>query len=338
MEIQPITTGAVVTDPSPDLFTVLASDGSADPSGDPGLSRERAVELFEAMVTTRVVGARLSALAAEGRIGLFPSASGAEAAVVGAASVLRDRDWLFPTYGDFGAALVRGASVAQLAARALGGASDPLKGRDVPAAFSSRALRIASSGAGPANRLPHAVGLAWAAAQRGEELVSAAFFDAAEVDAADFHTGLNFAGVMRAPVLFVCRAPRGAAGAAEHAVAYGLPAVRCDGSDLLAVVRALGDAMDRAASGGGATVLDLVIGGPDDALDRARKHLVRLGAWDDAKERALVKRIEEQLASVVAAGASEPALRTIFDDVFAEAPPALEAQHAALVRGPRPRG
>lgn len=338
MEIQPIRTGAVVSEPSPDLFTVLTSDGSADPTGDPGLSRERVVGLFEAMITTRTVGARLGALAAEGTIGLFPSAPGTEAAVVGAASVLREHDWLFPAYGDFGAALVRGATVAQLGARALGGARDPLEGRDVPAAFSSRALRIASSGAGPANRLPHAVGVAWAAAQRGEDVVSAAFFDAAEVDAADFHTGLNFAGVMRAPVLFVCRVPSGAPGAAEHAVAYGLPAVRCDGSDLLAVVRAIGDAMDRARSGGGATVLDLVIGGPDDALDRARTHLVRLGAWTEEAERALVKRVEEQLASVIAAGAGKPPLHTIFDGVFAKAPPALEAQQAALVRGPRPRG
>lgn len=333
MDIQPIDSGGA--EAVSDLFTVLASDGSVDPSGDPRLPVERVVGLLEAMITTRVIGARLGALAEDGTIGLFPSTLGMEAAIVGASAALREHDWLFPTYGDFGAALVRGASVPELAARALGGASDPLEGRDVPAAFSSRALRIASSGAGPANRLPHAVGLAWAAAQRGEDLVGAAFFDAAEVDAADFHTGLNFAGVMRAPVLFVCRVPSGQEGAAEHAVAYGLPAVRCDGSDVLAVVRAVTDALDHAASGGGATVIDLVVGGADDAIDRAKKHLTRLGAWDEAHERALVARVEEQLASAITTGRGEPPLRTIFDDVYATRTPELDRQQAAAARGPR---
>jgi len=333
MDIQPIDSGSA--EAVSDLLKVLASDGTADPSKDPRLPTERVAGLLEQMITTRVVGERLSALAEQGRIGLFPHTSGLEAAIVGATAVLRENDWLFPAYGDAGAALVRGASVADIAARALGGANDPLKGRDVPAVFSSRALRIASIGAGPANRLPHAVGLAWAAAQRGDDVVSAAFFDAPEVDAADFHTGLNFAGVMRAPVLFVCRVREGELGAADHAVAYGLASARCDGSDVLAVVRTLSDALERAASGGGATVIDLVVGGPDDAIARARKHLVRLGAWDEARESALVKRVEEQLASAIASGGGEPSLRTIFDDVYAELPPELERQKAAAMRGPR---
>lgn len=325
MEIQRIEPGAATA--TSDLLTVLSSDGSAHPDRDPGLPRERVIRLFEAMLTTRIVGAQLWELSASGEIGLFPNARGMEAAIVGATSVLREQDWLFPTYADSGAALVRGASIEDLAARAIGGASDRLKGRDVPAAFAARALRIASTGAGPANRLPHAVGVAWAAAQRGEPLVSAAFFDDVEIDAADFHTGLNFAGVMRAPVLFVCRT-RGEHGAAEHAVAYGLPAVRCDGSDVLAVVRAVGEAHQRALAGEGATVLDLVIGEPDDALDRARAHLVRLGAWDDAAEQALTERVEGELGRALdaARAAGTAPLRTIFDDVYAEAPPQLSQQ------------
>lgn len=333
MDIQPIDSGSA--EPVSDIVRVLGNDGAADPSTDPRLERDRVVGLFEQMITSRVVGTRLAALAEEGRIGFFPNRRGMEAAIVGATAVLREQDWLFPAYGDAGAALVRGATVSELAARALGGANDPLAGREVPAVFSSRALRIASIGAGPANRLPHAVGVAWAAAQRGDDVVSAVFFDAPEVDAADFHTGLNFAGVMAAPVLFVCRVRQGEKGAAQHAVAYGIASARCDGSDVLAVVRTLTEALERAASGGGATVVDLVVGSADEALERARKHVVRLGAWDEARESALVERVEQQLASAIASGDGEPALRTIFDDVYAELPPELERQRAEATRASR---
>lgn len=339
MEIQPVDPSGADAAHASALLTVLASDGSADPANDPRLSRERVVHLFESMLTARLVGERFGALATDGTIGFFPSARGMEAAIAGATCALREHDWIFPTYDDWGAALARGASIATLAHRAFGGSSDPLSGRDVPAAFASRALRIASTGAAPANRLPHAVGFAWAARQRGEDLVAAAFLDGAEVDAADFHTGLNFAGVMRAPVVFVCRVRAGEEGAAGHAIAYGLASVRCDGSDVLAVVRAVSEARERAAQGH-PSVIDLVIGEQDEALARARAHLVRMGAWDEAREQALAKRVEDELAAGIAdaSRAGAPPLRSIFDDVFATTTPELEQQYGALARSPRPRG
>ncbi len=321
-----------------ELITVLRPDASADPERDPKLGRERSVELYEAMLRTRVAGERLGALSESGRIGFFPFAPGTEAAVVGATFALREPDWIFPTQGDFGAALARGLSLDALARRAFGGADDPLKGHVLPGGMASRSLRIGSASAPAATHLPHAVGVAWSAQKSGEDSASAAFFDACEIDAADFHTGLNFAGVMRAPVLFLCRTRAGEASAAEHAIAYGLSSMRVDGSDALAVVRAVGDALDRALEGEGATVIDLVIGEPDEAMDRARAHLVRIGAWSDDRERAAKKSVEDELARAIdaASRAGAPAPDTIFEDVFARPAPELERQRSALTRGPRP--
>lgn len=320
------------------LLSVLRDDGSADPAADPSLGVERVVALYEGMLRARVVGERLAALADAGRVGVLPRRLGSEAAVVGATLALREQDWVFPTLSDVGAALARGMSLETLAHRVLGSARDPLKGRDVPGGISARSLRIASASAPAATHLPQAVGFAWAARQRGEDLVTAAFFDAPEIDAADFHTGLNFAGVMKAPTLFVCRMREGEESAADRAIAYGLPALRCDGSDVLAVVRAVREAVDRAVEGHGATVIDLVLGAPDDALRRTRAHLERHGAWDDARERALRARVDEALTQALEVAQREgpPPPRTLFEDVYERPPPALERQRAELTSGPRP--
>jgi pyruvate dehydrogenase E1 component alpha subunit len=337
MDIQSVDGGGGAAHESA-LLSVLREDGSADPAVDPALSLDRVVAIYESMLRARVVSEQLAALAATGRVGFLPPSVGAEAAVVGATVALREQDWVFPTLGDLGAALTRGLSFDALAQRVLGGARDPLKGREMPGGLSARELRIASAGATAANHLPHAVGFAWAARQRGEDLVTAAFFDAPEIDAADFHTGLNFAGVMKASTVFVCRVRAGEESAAERAVAYGVASARCDGSDLLAVIRTVGEAVDRAVEGRGATVIDLVLGEPSDALRRTRAYLERLGAWDEGRERARRSQVEDELTRAVEVAAREghPPPRTLFDDVYARPLPELERQRAELTSGPRP--
>jgi TPP-dependent pyruvate/acetoin dehydrogenase alpha subunit len=334
MDVSPIET-APVSEP----LSVIRDDGSADPKVDPRIDGEEARALYASMLVTRVVDERIAALGEAGVVGFLPRATGREAALVGTLAGLEGGDWLFPTHADWAAALQRGMSLASFVHRVFGDAEDALKGRDMPGGLSARALRIASVSAPAGTHLPHAVGLAWAARQRGDDLVSAALFDAPEVDAADFHTGLNFAGVMKTPTLFVCRVREGEAGAAEHAIAYGLAQARCDGSDLLAVVRTLRGARARAASGEGATVIDLVLGGDDDAMRRTRAYLDTLGGFTDEDERALRARTEEQLAAAIesASRTSPPSLETLFDDVYAALPPHLEAERQALLRGPRAR-
>lgn len=295
------------------------------------LDPDRTVELYRSMLRARVIDARLRALGEEGRIGFLPSTEGREAAVIGALAGLDDGDWVFPTVHDWAAALHRGMSVSTFVSRVFGNAADPLLGRDMPGGLSAKGQHIASVSAPAATHLPHAVGVAWAARQRGEPLVSAAFFEGREVDAADFHTGLNFAGVMKAPTLFLCRLREGEEGAAEHAVAYGLDHVSCDGSDLPAVYAAVADAAARARRGLGATVVDLVLG--DDPIERTRGALVGLGAWSDARDAELTEATENELASAIdaAARAGEPSLRSLFDDVFEALPPHLEAQRDAAL-------
>lgn len=285
---------------------------------------ETSVELFAAMLRARIVDERLAALGDAGVIGFMPRSIGREAALFGTVAALEEGDWIFPTHYDWTVSIARNMSIATLIHRVVGNGLDPLKGHDMPSGLSARAHRIASVSAPAATHLPHAVGVAIAARQRGEDVVSVALFDALEVDAADFHSGLNFAGVMQAPTLFVCRVREGEDGAAEHAAAYGLAADRCDGSDVSAVIRAVGDARRRAGDGEGATVIDVTLGA--DPIEVAR---ARLGAfWTAEREDTLRSRTEDELSSAIDAAASvgDPSLRSLFDDVYAELPPHLRAQ------------
>lgn len=285
---------------------------------------EASVELFEAMLRLRVVDERFAALGEAGRLGFLPRGLGREAALIGTVAALRETDWIFPTHNDWAVAIARGMSIVDLVHRVFGDAEDPLSGRDMPSGLSAKGLYIASVSAPAATHLPHAVGVGWAARQRGEDVVAAALFDSPEVDAAGFHTGLNFAGVMSTPTLFVCRVREGEEGAAEHAVAYGLAAARCRGDEPGEVSRALGEAVERARAGEGATVIDIELG--PDPIETTRAALG--GAWTTEREDAVRARTEDELTSAIdaASRAGEPTLRSLFTDVYAELPLHLRAQ------------
>jgi len=283
---------------------------------------EVAVERYEAMVRLATIDEQLAQLGEAGSVGFFPRTAGREAALVGTVAGVTSDDWLFPSATDWALPLLRGQAIESFAHRAMGTGKDVLRGRDVPSAVSARALNIASSSAPAATQLPHAVGRAWSARQRGDERVSVALLDATEVDAPDFHTGLNFAGVMKAPTLFVCRVRPAEEGAAEHAIAYGIAAARADGSDVDAVAAAIAEAAERARAGQGATVIDLELGEPGATIERAH------AALGSERAGAVRARAQSELTTAVAAAlrTRPPDLRSLFDDVYGTHEEHLAAQ------------
>ncbi|MGF1469242.1 MAG: thiamine pyrophosphate-dependent dehydrogenase E1 component subunit alpha [Sandaracinaceae bacterium] len=315
-----------------EIVRVLSPDGTANPAVDPHLSPERVRELYEAMVLARRLVDALRDRAGADRLGWLPRLDGAEAAVIGAASTLREGDWLFGRPRDLAATLLRGASLTRVAQQAFAAADGPDRGRRLPGVPASRGHRIGSVGPAPANHIPHAVGVAWAAARHaGEDTVVLATLEGAEVDAADFHTGVNFAGVLAAPVVLSCRTRPGEPSAAGAGVAYGVEGVRCDGTDLLAVVRTVADAVSRASRGDGPMLVDLVLGG-ESPLPRTRRHLEGLGAWDDGRQEALDASTADRVEAVLAAAEELPGPHpaTLVEDVYAELPPHLARVRARI--------
>jgi len=352
---------------------VIRDDGSLDPQLDPGLSIDQVVTLYKAMARARIIDDRLEKIQRQGRIAFHVGSLGEEAAIIGVAAALRDRDWIVPCYREVGALLWRGYPLQQYVDHMYGNAGDPLHGRQMPDHTFSRAHRYLSVSAPIGTQIPHAVGVAMAARHRGLDECVGVFFGDGATSSNDFHAAMNFAGVYQAPVLFLCRNNGYAISMraehqsatrtmAEKAAAYGIPATRVDGNDVLAVLRAVCEGVQRASDGGGPSFIELMtyrIGGHStsddptiyrtqdevdawrmaDPLLRLRKHLELRQSWNedldvdwhevcDAEIKDCVRRAEEK---------PPPGIGDMFTDVYAEQPWHLREQQAQCVDGPRAR-
>ena len=332
---------------------VLSPEGVAQ--GPVGLPAPALLALFRAMILGRELDERMMGLQRQGRIGFYVGATGEEAAVVGTTAAMEEQDWLFPCYREHVAALLRGLPLATLVCNMLGNSGDVARGRQMPCHETWRPGRFASVSAPIATQLPQAVGAAWAARIRGDDMVALTWFGDGATSAADFHVALNFAGTSRAPVVFACRnngwaisTPREAQTAsetiAEKATAYGIHAERVDGNDVLAVHQATREARARARGGEGATLLELVtyrIGSHTSSDDprayrderlvepwRKRDPILRLGRFlrregilSEEAERELRGAVREEVREAIGAAESQPPRPTeesLFEDVYAE--------------------
>ena len=350
---------------------VIREDGSLDPQFDPGLLIDQVVALYKAMVRTRIVDDRLEKIQRQGRIPFHVGSLGEEAAIIGVAAALGDRDWIVPCYREVGALLWRGYPLQRYIDHMYGNVGDPLRGRQMPDHTFSRAHRYLSVSAPIGTQIPHAVGLAMAAKKRGLDECVGVFFGDGATSSNDFHAALNFAGVYQAPVLFLCRnngyaislptdQQTAVATMAEKADAYQIPADRVDGNDVLAVWRAVREGVRRAADGGGPTFIELMtyrLGGhstsddpriyrtgeevdarrKSDPLTRLRKHIERRDVWNDELDDEWREICDAEVRQCVRRAEEKPAaeLREMFVDVYAEQPWHLREQEAQCVNGPR---
>ena len=336
------------------LFPLRRVLDRIDPRADVGLDDATLVEIERAMTLQRALDERLVRLQRQARIGFHITAAGEEGLLIGSAAALAPQDWVVPGYRELGVALYRGLTVEAALANVFGNEADPVKGRQMPGHAADRAHHVLSASSPAGTQIAQAAGVGWAMrlANKGEAAI--AYFGDGATSEGDFHVGVNFAGVYRAAVVFVCRARVGVGGGAsagegqsaaatiaQKALAYGVPAERVDGSDVLAVYAATREALERARRGDGPTLLEVHVSrvGADDTAD-ARDPLTRLRAFMQARglpvttERAAIEAAIDA-AIEAAAHAAPPAVDTLFDDVFATRPAHLEAQrleHAAASR------
>jgi 2-oxoisovalerate dehydrogenase E1 component alpha subunit len=289
------------------------------------------------MVRLRALDAKMTELTRAGAVAFHASSYGEEAAILGAAAAVRDRDWIFAANREIGAALWRGASLEAYVHHMFGTARDPAKGHEAPEHFTARVARFASMSAPTGTQITHAVGFAWAAKIRKDDVVVLVYFGDGATSSGEFHNGANFAGVFKAPCVLFCRNNGRATSLsaawqtvlAEKGVAYGIPGVRCDGNDALAVLSVTREAVARAAAGLGPTLIEAVTGPRDpDPIVRLRRQLETRGMWSDAKQADLdLASAREIDAAVAAAQSAGLAPRdTLFDDVYREIPWSLREQ------------
>ncbi|MEU5978171.1 pyruvate dehydrogenase (acetyl-transferring) E1 component subunit alpha [Streptomyces sp. NPDC047315] len=337
--------------PDPEPLRVLGTDAAAD--ADP----ELLLMLYAQLVRGRRYNVQATALTKQGRLAVYPSSTGQEACEVAAALVLKERDWLFPSYRDTLAAVARGLDPVQ--------ALTLLRG-DWHTGYDPYEHRIAPLCTPLATQLPHAVGLAHAARLKGDDVVALAMVGDGGTSEGDFHEALNFAAVWRAPVVFLVQnngfaisvplAKQTAAPSLAHkAVGYGMPGRLVDGNDAPAVHQVLSQAVARARAGEGPTLIEAVTyrveahTNADDAtryrtadeVDPWRAHdpilllereLTDRGLLDDERRRAVADDAEAMAARLRKVMNADPVLdpADLFADVFAERTGQLREQEARL--------
>ena len=336
------------------LQRVLDEDGVAGPD-EVLLADDEVLELYRWMARSRALDERMVTLQRQGRLGFYVGAFGEEATVVGTCAGMEEADWIFPSYREHAAALMRGLPLVTFLCDLMGNAGDAIKGRQMPCHEAHRPGRFASISSPIATQITHAVGAAWAARLKGHYMVALAYFGEGSASAHDFHAGLNFAAVHRVPVVFVCRnngwaistpSERQSASetVAQKAIAYGMRGERVDGNDLLAVHDATRRARARAAAGEGPTLLECVTYRMEghstsddprayrdaalvepwrrrDPLLRVRRYLARRGVLDEAGEAGLREELREELQRALREAEAFPARpprATLFEDVYAE--------------------
>ena len=233
-----------------------------------GLDAERLLQMYRQMVLARAVDRRMWVLNRQGKAPFVISGQGHEAVQVAAANAIRPgHDWLVPYYRDLAFCMALGMTARDFMLSVFGRAEDPNSGgRQMPSHFGSSAHRILTKSSVVGSQILHAAGLAYASKLRGLDEVAVTCIGEGGTSQGDWHEGLNWAGVHRLP--FICivqdndyaisvphRLQMGVDSVAKRADGYGVFGASVDGGDLLACYQVMRDAVERARSGDGATLI-----------------------------------------------------------------------------------
>lgn len=358
------------------LIRVLDANGQAKGEWQPDLDPDTLRRGLRAMMLTRVYDERMVRVQRQGKTSFYMKSTGEEAVAVAATMALDRGDMCFPTYRQQGIFMARDWPLRDLMNQVYSNSGDRLKGRQMPVFYSSREAGFFSISGNLSTQYSQAVGWAMASAASGDTKIAAGWVGDGATAEGDFHYALTFASVYRAPVIlnivnnqwaissFAGFAGGDATTFAARGLAYGLPALRVDGNDFLAVYAVTQWAATRARANLGATVIELVTYRADahstsddpsryraadeaaawplgDPIERLAQHLIAIGEWDEDRHTALR---EELVEHVREEGRASEALGTLgqgpmfdrstmFDDVYKDMPDHLRDQRAQMLGG-----
>jgi 2-oxoisovalerate dehydrogenase E1 component alpha subunit len=351
------------------LVRVLDEKGRAVGPWDPRLEPARLRRMLRDMMVVRVYDDRMYRAQRQGKTSFYMKATGEEAIAVAAAHALDREDMCFPTYRQQGLLIARDYPLVEMMCQIYSNSGDKLKGRQLPVMYSDREKGFFSISGNLGTQYPQAVGWAMASAIKGDSRIAAAWIGDGSTAEGDFHSAATFAGVYRAPVIlnivnnqWAISTFSGIAGAelttfAARAIGYGIPGLRVDGNDPLAVYAATSWAADRARSNLGPTLIEMFTYRAEghstsddpsvyrpqaaaakwplgDPIERLRQHLALLGEWDDERHQQLADEVEAEVRSAqkqaeqlgTLGNAPPQDIASMFDDVFEELPWHLKEQ------------
>jgi 2-oxoisovalerate dehydrogenase E1 component alpha subunit len=345
------------------MIRVLNDEHKAAGDWNPRLDPAALIKGLRDMVLTRAFDDRMVRVQRQGKISFYVKSTGEEATAVAFANALEKDDMCFPSYRQQGFLIARGCPLIEMMCQCFSNASDPMKGRQLPVLYSFREYGYFTISGNLGTQAPQAVGWAMASAYKGDDRIAVSFIGEGTTAEGDFHHALNFAAVYRAPVIlnvvnnqWAISSFSGMAGGEEttfasRAIGYGLPGLRVDGNDYLAVYAAAQWAAERARANLGATVIELFTYRAEghstsddpsryrpsdewrawplgDPIERLKNHLITIGAWSEKQHQALIDEAmtavretqrETEAIGTLGEGSRAP-VSAMFEDVFADMP------------------
>jgi len=336
---------------------ILNENGNCDERLMPPLNKKQIKEMYEYMILTRVFDDKALKLQRQGRLGTYAPTRGQEATQIGSAFAIKDDDMVFPAFRENGVFLVRGMPLDLLFQFWAGderGMSIPKNVNIFPVAITVGA------------QLLHAVGYSMALKFKKNKAAAITYFGDGATSEGDFHEAMNFAGVFKAPCVFICQNNQYAISVpveeqtasetlAQKAIAYGFSGIKVDGNDVFAVYKATLEALKKARAGKGPTLIECYtyrIGDhttSDDAkkyrkesevkewekkdpILRLKKYMKRTGMFSEKYENEIKKMAEDLVEKAVAKAESIPKLKPeeIFDYTYAELTEELKEQREEI--------
>lgn len=338
---------------APKIFQILDKDGKCDENEMPKVSDDEVKKIYEHLLYSRMLDDRILKLQREGRCGTYASSLGEEASQVGSALALKSEDWMFPYFREIGAHIVRGLPMHVYLQYWMGDE----RGSKVPGGINDFPIAVPVS-----TQIPHAVGAAMAIKLKKEKKVVMVYMGDGATSKGDFHEAMNFAGVFKLPVIFICQNNQWAISLpvskqtasetiAQKAVAYGFDGVRVDGNDVFAVMRAAREAVEKAKQGDGPTLIECVTyrisdhTTSDDAkkyrsenelnnwkakdpIERLKKYMTSRKILDEKSEKEVAEKISKKIDDDVKEAEAAPAASPtdIFDFMYEKIPKNLSEQ------------
>ncbi len=351
------------------IIRVMTREGEAKGEWADVLSDEQALMGLKNMIKVRAYDKRMQMAQRQGKTSFYIQCLGEEAIACAFQQALEKGDMNFPTYRQQGLLLSSGYPILDMMNQVYSNSEDPLRGRQLPIMYSSKEYGFFSISGNLATQFIQAVGWAMASAIKGDTKIAAGWIGDGSTAESDFHSAMVFASTYRAPVVlnivnnqwaistFQGIARGGAATFAARGHGFGIPALRVDGNDFLAVYAVSKWAIERARKGYGPTLIEHVtyragahstsddpavyrprkeseewpLGDP---IERLKTYLVKKGAWSDERHAQAEAEIEAEIIALqkeaekngTLASGDRPSPREMFEDVFKDTPPHLRKQ------------
>jgi|TARA_B110000438_G_scaffold28645_1_gene27688 2-oxoisovalerate dehydrogenase E1 component alpha subunit len=343
------------------LVRVLNDNNEAKGEWNPNLDSEELIIGLEHMLRLRIFDERMMKMQRTGKLSFYMRSYGEEAIAIAQTMALETQDWLFPTYRQPGAQFVRGRDMISMICHCIGNEEDNVKGRQMPVHYTYREGRYISVSSPVGTQFSQAIGVALASEYKGLDEVTITWIGDGASAEGDYHYALNFASIFKAPVILnvvnnqwaISTHSNFASGNQNFAIRglpYGIPSIRVDGNDFLALYSVTKWARERASRKLGPTHIEVLtyragahsssddpsryrpdasdIWPGGDPIERLKLHLIHIGKWSEEKHEKLEQELNSEVMSAYKeavkfgdlANGPYPSSDAIFTEVY-ETPP-----------------